>query len=159
MRGVRQTCARQVQNPVGFAQVRITVSAYVPNELLSRLAGRRLNAVVFSMDYVMLWFDGDRAGNIVLSCDVFPVVKAGGSMHAERDAGYGDVLRSLIPEVVQETAESTGTGIVISFPSGDLVLHPAPGELDGPEIAMLSGFEDGRWMVWRPGEGSFEDLT
>ena len=27
---------------------------YEPNELLGRLVGKRLNAVVFSMDYVML---------------------------------------------------------------------------------------------------------
>ena len=29
----------------------------------------------------------------------------------------------------------------------------------GPEIALLSGFVDGRWMCWRPGEESFDDLV
>lgn len=137
------------------------MSAYVPNELLGRLVGRRLNAVVFSMDYLILWFDGDPGGrdNIALNCDVFPVVQMGGSVYSERDLGYGDALRSLIPEVVKETAEGTGAGIVVSFPSGRLVLHPVADELPGPEIAMLSGFEDGQWMVWRPGEDSFEDLA
>ena len=140
----------------GFA-----TSAYVPNELLSRLVGRRLNAVVFSMDYVILWFDGDpgTSGNITLNCDVYPLVEVGGSVYAERDSGYGDALRSLIPKAVEETAESTGVGIVIAFSSGRLVLHPAAEELAGPEIAMLMGFEDGQWMVWRPGEDSFEDLA
>jgi hypothetical protein len=58
------------------------MSAYVPNELRSRLVGRRLNAVVFSMDYLILWFDGDREGrgNVVPHCDVFPVVEMGGSV-------------------------------------------------------------------------------
>jgi hypothetical protein len=137
------------------------MSAYVPNELLSRLVGRRLNAVVFSMDYLILWFDGDREsrGNVVLHCDVFPVVEMGGSVYAERDSGYGDALRSLIPQAVEETVESTGVGIAIAFPTGRLVLHPGANELVGPEIAMLSGFDDGQWMCWRPGEDSFEDLA
>ena len=135
--------------------------AYEPNELLGRLVGRRLNAVVFSMDYVMLWFDGDvpSGGNVVLNCDVYPAVERGGVVFAEPDGGYADHLRALIPEEVTGTAEQTGTGIVISFASGRLILHPAAEELAGPEIAMLSGFVDGSWMVWRPGEESFEDLA
>lgn len=134
---------------------------YLPNELLSRLVGRRLNGVVFSMDYVILWFDGDqgRSGNVTLNCDVYPVVQVGGSVHAERDYGYGDALRSLVPEVVEKATEGVGTGITICFPSGRLMLHPAADEFAGPEIAMLSGFADGRWMCWRPGEDSFEDLA
>ena len=137
------------------------MSEYVPNELLSRLVGRRLNAVVFSMDCLILWFDGDRgsSGNVTLNCDAFPVIKVGGSIYSERDFGYGDALRSLVPEVVEKTTESTGVGITISFPSGRLILHPAADELAGPEIATLSGLVDGRWMCWRPGEDSFEDLA
>jgi hypothetical protein len=134
--------------------------AYEPNQLLGRLVGRRLNAVVFSMDYVMLWFDSDApSGNVVLHCDVYPKVERGGVVFAEPDDGYGDHLRSFIPEEVVGTAEQTGTGIVISFASGRLILHPAAEELVGPEIAMLSGFADGSWMVWRPGEDSFDDLA
>ncbi|NTW39613.1 MAG: hypothetical protein HGA44_06935 [Cellulomonadaceae bacterium] len=137
-----------------------TVS-YVPNELLGRLLGRRLNAVVFSMDYVILWFDGDPEGrsNVTLNCDVYPKVERDGVVHAEQDPGYGDALRAFIPEEVTRTVESTGVGIEIHFASGRLVLHPTPDELVGPEIAMLSGFEDRSWMVWRPGEESFEDLA
>lgn len=135
--------------------------AHQPNELLGRLVGRSLNAVVFSMDYVMLWFDSDAAsgGNVVLHCDVYPRVERGGVVLGEPDAGYGDHLRAFIPEVVTCTAEQTGQGIVICFASGRLVLHPTVEELVGPEIAMLSGFGDGRWMVWRPGEDSFADLA
>lgn len=43
--------------------------------------------------------------------------------------------------------------------SGWIALHPSVDELVGPEIGMLSGFDDGHWMVWRPGEDSFEDLA
>lgn len=135
--------------------------AYVPNELLGRLVGRRLTAVVFSMDYVILWFDGDPngRGTVALHCDVYPRVERLGKALAEPDPGYGDALRALVPEAVTETVEQTGLGLVISFPSGRLVLHPSADELVGPEIAMLGGFEDGSWMVWRPGEDAFEDLA
>jgi hypothetical protein len=63
------------------------------------------------------------------------------------------------PEEVVETTEKTGIGLKIDFPSGWIALHPTVDELVGPEIAMLGGFEDGRLMVWRPGEDSFEDLA
>ncbi|MFD4420770.1 hypothetical protein ACFWN7_04600 [Agromyces sp. NPDC058484] len=113
------------------------------------------------MDHVMLWFDGDIAsgGNVVLSCDVYPAVEYRGVVYAEPDPGYGDAFRALVAQEVAGTVEQTGTGIVLSFQTGRLVIHPKLDELVGPEIAMLSGFEDGSWMVWRPGEESFEDLV
>lgn len=135
---------------------------YVPNELLGRLVGRRLNGVVFSMDYVILWFDGDPQGgrgNVTLTCDVYPKVERRGVVFAEPDPGYGDALRALVPEEVTETIEQAGVGIAISFASGRLVLNPTREEVVGAEIAMLGGFSDGAWMVWRPGEESFEDLA
>jgi hypothetical protein len=58
-----------------------------------------------------------------------------------------------------DTREETGLGLVVHFESGKVVVHPSRDDLEGPEIAMLSGFEDRRWMVWRPGEDSFEDLA
>lgn len=113
------------------------------------------------MDYVILWFDGDpqSSSNAVLHCDVFPTVEREGVRLSEPEPGYADALRAFIPEVVVETVEQTGIGIGVEFASGRLVLHPASQEIVGAEIAMLSGFADGRWMVWRPGEDSFEDLA
>ncbi len=90
---------------------------------------------------------------------MYPRVERGGAVLAERDSGYGDGLRAFILEEVTGTTEQTGQGIVISFAFGRLILHPAAEELVGPEIAMLDGFDDGSWMVWRPGEDSFEDLA
>lgn len=129
--------------------------------LLGRLVGRRLTAVMFSMDYVILWFDGDpnTRDTVTLHCYVCPRVERAGTVLAEPDPGYGDALRSFVPEEVTETLEQTGVGLVLSFPSGRLVLHPNADELVGPEIAMLRGFEDECWMVWRPGEDAFEDLA
>ncbi|MET8860251.1 hypothetical protein [Streptomyces sp. NPDC004579] len=46
----------------------------------------------------------------------------------------------------------------VQFVMDYVQLHPAASELVGPEIAMLNGFADQRWMVWRPGEEAFEDL-
>ena len=48
---------------------------------------------------------------------------------------------------------------MIEFEAGLVQIHPSNDELEGPEIALLSGFDDGAWMCWRPGEESFEDLA
>jgi hypothetical protein len=64
-----------------------------------------------------------------------------------------------IGQSVAATAEATGQGLSVDFAMGSVSLHPSRDEVVGPEIAMLSGFEDRAWMVWRPGEESFEDLA
>lgn len=134
--------------------------AYVPNELLSRLAGCRLYSVQFVMDYVQLWFDSHSSPDTpVLNCDVLPTVTIGDTKFSPTDLRWADALRSLIPQTVTATRERTGLGLQVEFPCGELQLHPTLDEIDSPEIAMLSGFEDKQWMVWRPGEDSFEDLA
>lgn len=55
--------------------------------------------------------------------------------------------------------EETGHGLRIDFDEGTICLHPGIDDLSGPEIALLTGFEDGGWMCWRPGKESFEDLA
>ena len=131
---------------------------YTPNELLGRLVGCRLYSVQFVMDYVQLRFDGSAKDMPVLNCDVMPAVERGIDTIADGQTGYADALRSLIPSVVRQTREETGVGLRIEFDDGAIVLHPARDDLVGPEIALLQGFEDRRWMCWRPGEDSFEDL-
>jgi hypothetical protein len=136
-------------------------SEYVPNELLSRLVGFELYSVQFVMDYVQLRFhpggDAPPGDMPVLNCDVWPIVEFMGQTFREPDLGYADALRRLIPEAVTATAEATGVGIRIMFPSGAITLHPTRDEVF-VEIGYLFGFEDGAWMVWRPGEDSFEDI-
>jgi hypothetical protein len=66
-------------------------------------------------------------------------------------------LRVVRTEVIA-TAERTGLGLRIEFGAGAIRLHPEIDQMAGPEIALLSGFTDGRWMCWRPGEESFEDV-
>ena len=131
--------------------------SYVPNELLSRLVGFRMFSVQFVMDYVQLRFDSDSDDAPVLSCDVWPEVTLDGVTFREPDLGYADALRGLIPGTVVETQEATGLGLVLRFERGAIRLHPTLDEVF-VEIAMLSGFTDRAWMVWRPGEDSFEDL-
>jgi hypothetical protein len=128
---------------------------YVANELLSRLAGRRLTSVVFVMDYVQLTFDDGP----ILTCDVWPVVVIDDQTRRINDAGYRDGLCSFITQVVVSTTEATGVGLIVRFERGSLSIHPEQEELVGPEIALLSGFDDRSWMVWRPGEESFEELA
>jgi hypothetical protein len=127
---------------------------YVPNELLSRLVGLELGSVVFVRDYVQLVFDGPR-----LTCFVWPMISVGGSVLGIHDAGYRDALCSLIGHSVTATTEATGQGLRVDFTLGSVVLHPSIDEVDGPEIGMLDGFDDHAWMVWQPGEVSFEDLA
>lgn len=134
-------------------------SAYVPNDLLGRLAGFRLFSVQFVMDYVQLRFDGPSQDMPVLNCDVMPDVERRGNTITNGQVGYADALRGLIPGVVRRTREETGVGLRIEFDGGAIVVHPSRDDLVGPEIALLQGFEDGRWVCWRPGEESFEDLA
>lgn len=135
------------------------LSSYVPNELLGRLVGARLYSVQFVHDYVQLWFEGPGDDMPVMNCDAIPAIEAGGLTLSDGEVGYADALRGLIPQIVQRTQEGTGMGLRIEFPDGAVVLHPDREALKGPEIALLSGFEDRAWMCWRTGEESFEDLT
>ena len=134
---------------------------YIPNDLLSRLVGERMYSVEFVVnDYVQLRFDGTPgAGNpVVLNCYVWPVIERSGRIWRESDLGYADTLRKLTPGTVSSTTERTGTGIRIELDTGAIVIHPKLEEVY-VEIAEIMGFTDGAWMVWRPGEDSFEDLV
>jgi hypothetical protein len=133
--------------------------AYVPNGLLGRLSGMRLFSVQFVLDYVQLRFDGRTPDTPVLNCYAMPAVTAQAGHFVDGQPGYADALRSLIPGVVARTQEATGLGLRIELDTGSAVLHPPAGDLAGPEIALLLGFEDRQWMCWRPGEESFEDLA
>ncbi|MFI5916868.1 hypothetical protein [Dactylosporangium sp. NPDC051541] len=88
-----------------------------------------------------------------------PVVETPVGLIGPGQEGYADALRSFVPSRVVATVEETGRGLRIEFDGGAIRLHPEADEVPGPEIALLSGFEDGRWMCWRPGEQSFEDLA
>jgi hypothetical protein len=129
--------------------------------LLARLDGSELYAVQFVRDYVQLHFD-DAADSPILTCFVMPGVQRFRAGVAERVAeggpGYADALRAFINDEVQAASARAGTGLVIKFRSGAIILNPTSEELDGPEIAMLSGFGDRAWTVWRPGEDVFAEL-
>lgn len=133
---------------------------YVPNGLLSRLVGQRMYSVEFVLnDYVQFRFDGDESpGHVTFNSYVWPVVQQDGRLWRERDLGYADALRRLTPGKVVSSTEVTGEGIGIELDTGAVVIHPAKEEIF-IEIAELSGFADGRWMAWRPGDDSFEDLA
>lgn len=136
-------------------------SRYMPNDLLGRLAGLRLLAVEFVLNYLRLHFDGDANDpQPILICEAWPIVElSDGSTYRDGSVGYADALRSLVGTSVISTQERTGVGIRIDLDGGTVRLHPSIDELTGPEIAMLSGFADRSWMCWRPGEDSFEDLA
>lgn len=108
--------------------------------------------MVFVRDYVQLTFDGP-----VLSCYVWPTINTSGGGLRFQDAGYRDALCGFIGQPVVSTKEAVGSGLLLRFEAGSLSIHPASDELEGPEIAMLSGFSD-MWAIWRPGEDTFADL-
>jgi hypothetical protein len=132
---------------------------YIPNELLSRLVGCRLFSVVFIMDYMQLCFDSNVSEDRpILTCDVFPVIHKATGRLRDGEVGYGDALRSFIPEQVVATAEAFEAGLRVEFPNGAIMLRPTYDDLTGPEIATLRGFVNKAWMTWRPGEDAFEYL-
>ena len=133
---------------------------YAPNELLSRLIGDRMYSVEFVLnDYVQLRFDGDaKSGPVVLNSYVWPQITKDGRVWREPGLGYADALRRLTPGNVVSTSEATGIGICIELDTGVVVIRPDIEEVH-VEIAELMGFTDRAWMVWRPGEDSFEDLV
>lgn len=131
---------------------------YVANELFGRLAGCRLLSVQFVLDYVQLHFDSEEhPEQPLLTCEVLPAVETAGALVRSGGPGWADALLALIGRTVSATGEGSG-GLRIEFADSAVVLDPTPDELGGPEIALLSGFADRRWMVWRPGEGAFEHL-
>ncbi|MGW5106674.1 hypothetical protein [Nocardia sp. NPDC004123] len=123
------------------------------DSLLARLVGLELASVVFVRDYLQFDFDGPR-----LTCYVWPTVHADGITRSLGDAGYRDALCAFISQTVVSTKEAVGLGLVVRFGIGAVSIHPALEELTGPEIAMISGFPDRSWDVWRPGEDVFADL-
>ncbi|MFD6953656.1 hypothetical protein A6A08_26145 [Nocardiopsis sp. TSRI0078] len=132
---------------------------YVLNSLLGRLVGCRLYSVQFVMDYVQLWFDSETSGDMPsLTCDVLPQVVLDGRRFAPAEPGWAEALRTLIGQNVSATHEKTSIGLKVDFARGAIQLHSTANELEGLEIATLSGFDDRGWMVWRPGEEAFEDL-
>lgn len=134
-------------------------AVYVPNDLLGRLVGFRLYSVQFVMDYLQLHFDGPTEDMPVLNCDSLPIVETPGGLITPGQVGWADALRALISRHVVATEERTGIGLRVGFGEGAVRLHPDLDATFGPEIALLSGFKDGHWMCWRPGEESFEDLV
>jgi hypothetical protein len=133
--------------------------AYEFNAFLSRLVGLRMFSVQFVLDYVQLRFDGAGSpDDPVLTCNVLPTVVTGERQITAAEPGWADALLALIGQDVSATHEATGVGLKLDFLTGSVRLHPTSDELVGPEIAMLGGFEDRHWMVWRPGEEAFEYL-
>lgn len=107
------------------------------------------------MDYLQLHFDGPTPDMPILNCDVMPTVVTSGRSFTDGLPGYAEALRSLISGTVVRTEEANGIGLRIDLDSGSVSVNPALDEFVGPEIAMLTGFTDRRWMCWRPGEDSF----
>lgn len=118
-----------------------------------------MSSVVFVRDYAQFDFDGPR-----LTTFVWPQVKVGrpespGARHwGFADQGYRDALCGLIGRTVTGAADSPATGVVLRFHEDALVINPEPGDLEGPEIAILQMNDASRdWNVWQPGRGSFAD--
>ncbi|KWX65538.1 hypothetical protein [Mycobacterium sp. NAZ190054] len=132
---------------------------YGYNELLSRLVGYHLQSVQFFPRYLQLAFESAEAPDTpVLTCEVLPVVDTPGGPVTSRQPGYADTLRSLIGEPVVETVEASREGLRICFAQAAVTVRPSVAELRGPVIAMLSDFNDGSSVSWRPGGSAFEYL-
>ncbi|MBF0723593.1 hypothetical protein [Sanguibacter inulinus] len=110
-------------------------------------------------DYVQLRFDADEVpGPVTLNCYVWPMIESRGRQWREPDLGYADTLRSLTPGIVVSATERTGKGIRIELDRGAVVLDPTADEVF-VEVAELMGPANFGWVVWRPGEDTFEHLA
>ncbi|WP_114045249.1 hypothetical protein [Acidipropionibacterium virtanenii] len=128
--------------------------------MLSRLVGHRLRSLEVALgEPLRLCFDrpGARSPRLVLSCRSWPDVERSGGTWRDGDLGFTDVLRSLLGTTVLSTAERTELGLRIQFAHGALIINPRRAD-PSAEIAQLSGFADGRWMAWWPGDYAFENL-
>lgn len=103
---------------------------------MKELVGESLESVVFVMDYVQLDFNGSR-----FSAYVWPTVTIGTTQRDFGDQGYRDALCTFITHEVTAAEERAGVGLVIQFALGSIVTNPEPGELTGPEIAMLNIYD------------------
>lgn len=136
------------------------MSQFAPNDVLSRLVGHRLRSLEIGVQAPLrLRFDrpGTRNPELVMSCRSWPDVERSGGTWRDGDLGYTDVLRSLLGTSVLSTTERTERGLRIQFAQGALAINPRRAD-PSVEIAQLSGFADGRWMAWWPGDYAFENL-
>lgn len=111
------------------------------------------------LDYVQLGFEGPTPDMPVLNCYTMPAVTVQAARFADRQPGCADALRSMIPGAAARPGEAAGLGLRIELDTSSAVLHPPAGDLAGPEIALLPASDTGKWMDWRPGGESFEDLA
>lgn len=136
------------------------MSQFTPNDVLSRLVGHRLSSLEIGADEPLrLRFDrpGTPSPQLVLSCHCWPDVERSGGTWRDGDLGYTDVLRGLLGASVVSTSERTEQGLRLQFAEGALAINPRRAD-PSEEIAQLSGFRDGRWMSWWPGDYAFENL-
>lgn len=136
------------------------MSQFTPNDVLSRLIGYRLASLeIGAEEPLRLRFDRPAGSSpqLVLSCHSWPDVERSGGTWRDGDLGYTDVLRSLLGAPVASTSERTEQGLRLQFAEGALAINPRRAD-PSAEIAQLSGFTDGRWMSWWPGDYAFENL-
>ncbi len=138
----------------------MTEAERLPDELLARLVVRRLASVRFLLDRLELRFDGESLDDEpVLTCEVWPEVRQPGVVLRQEGFGYTDALRALVGQLVMGTTDLAGEGLVLELQGATVVVNPGSEELASPDIALLRGFDDGRWTAWRRGEHPFEALA
>lgn len=136
------------------------MSQYAPNDVLSQLVGDRLRAIeIAAGEPLRLVFSPPgRSTDRVFSTRAWPSIERSAGTWRDGDMGYTDLLRQLIGAEVTGTLERSRHGLRIDLTRGSLILSPRRAD-PSREIALLSGFEDGRWMAWWPGDYAFEDLV
>jgi hypothetical protein len=125
---------------------------------LAGLQGMEVVAVHFVMDYVMLQFWGRDVDDAMFTLLVWPVVSVRGRDLRFGEPGYRDALCGLITRTVTATDASPEDGFQLVFDSTAMRLNPKSEEVVGEEIAMLDLGKSRGFMVWRPGEETFEHL-
>ncbi len=140
-----------------YAGVTAQASYEGDDAFLANLRGMEIAAVSFVRDYLRLQMEDDRRTGM-FDFWVWPSVSVKGVNRRFDDPGYRDAMCDLMSRPVTGTHASPERGFVIEFDSDVLQLNPGPEDTIPVEIAMLSFGNDDGFMVWRPGEETFEHL-
>jgi hypothetical protein len=111
---------------------------------IESIAGEKMSAVAFVMDYIEFHFDGK-----ILRSLNNPIVHIEGQNYRFPEAGSRDLLCSLIGKSVMDVVARDGISIMVNFVGGSAIEIPLSMDVAaGPEAAHFVHKINGPSEVW-----------